>query len=92
MSHTVEEIKKHTRVYVAVFAALAALTVITVAISYLHLPTHKAVTIALIVAGVKGSLVMAYFMHLTSEKRIIFSILLLTAFFLIVILILPSLR
>ncbi len=92
MSHTAEEIQKHVRVYIAVFAALAVLTVVTVAISYLHLPTHKAVAIALTVAAVKGSLVAAYFMHLVSERKIIFWILLLTAFFLAVLLALPSIR
>ena len=92
MSHTAEEIKKHVRVYIAVFAALAVLTIVTVAVSYLHLPTPKAIAVALTVAAVKGALVAAYFMHLVSERKIIFSILLLTAFFLAVLLWLPSLR
>ena len=92
MSHTAEEIKKHVRVYITVFAALAALTIITVAVSYLHLPLHTAVAVALTVASIKGALVAAYFMHLSSERTIIFSILGLTVFFFIVLLILPSLR
>ena len=92
MEHTAEEIKKHVRVYIAVFAALAVLTIVTVAVSYLHLPTPQAVLVALTVAAVKGSLVAAYFMHLVSERKIIFSILLLTAFFLAVLLWLPSIR
>jgi hypothetical protein len=34
-----------------------------------HLPVHQAVTIALIVATIKGSLVACYFMHLISGKK-----------------------
>ena len=43
-----EDIKKHVRVYIIVFAALAALTIVTVGISYLHLPTHWAIILALL--------------------------------------------
>ena len=37
MEATAEDIKKHVRVYISVFVALMALTLITVAVSYLHL-------------------------------------------------------
>lgn len=83
------DIEKHVKTYMLVFAALAALTIITVAISYLHLPIHYAVLVALTVATIKGALVAAYFMHLISERSIIFSILGITAFFFIVLLLLP---
>ena len=83
MEHTShEEIKKHVKIYVAVFAVLAVLTVVTVAISYLHLPIRQAVVLALAIAGIKASLVALFFMHLISEKKVIFSILILTAIFL----------
>jgi cytochrome c oxidase subunit 4 len=88
---TPEELKKHLRVYIAVFAALAVLTVVTVAISYLDLDFKKAVAVALLVATVKAGLVALYFMHLVSEKAIIFAILGLTAFFFAVLLVLPVL-
>ena len=79
-----EDIKKHVRVYITVFVALAALTVITVGISYLHLPTAWGVTFALVVATVKGSLVALYFMHLVSERKVIYWVLALCfVFFLI---------
>lgn len=81
-----EDIKKHVRVYITVFAALLALTMITVGISYLHLPTHWAILFALTVATVKGSLVAAYFMHLISERKVIYFILILCAFFFAVLL------
>ncbi len=90
MSSTAEEIKHHVKVYVAVFAALACLTVITVAIAYLHLNTAAAVAVALFVASVKGSLVAAYFMHLISEKKVIFMVLILTIIFFAFLMLLPS--
>ena len=89
-SHSAEEIKKLVRGYKVVFMALAALTVVTVAISYLHLPLPLAITAALIVATIKGSLVAAFFMHLASERKIIYAILLLTLVFFIVLLIYPA--
>ncbi|MSR76619.1 MAG: hypothetical protein EXS63_00100 [Candidatus Omnitrophica bacterium] len=88
--HSQEEISKHVRTYISVFAALAALTIITVAISYLHLSTGLAIAVALFVATIKGSLVVAYFMHLISEAKIIRYILILTAIFFLVLLLLPA--
>lgn len=76
-----EAIRKEIRKYLIVFGALAVLTVITVAISQLHLPTWQAVVLALIVATVKGSLVAAFFMHLLSERKLIYAVLVMTVFF-----------
>ncbi|MDP6777614.1 MAG: cytochrome C oxidase subunit IV family protein [Candidatus Latescibacteria bacterium] len=72
------EVSKHVRVYLTVFVALAALTVLTVAVSYLHLSAGLAVLVALAIATVKGSLVAGYFMHLISEKRVIYGLLIVT--------------
>jgi len=85
------DIDRHVRVYITVFVALMALTIITVAVSYLHLPLAFAVTVALLVATVKGSLVACYFMHLISEKKLIYAVLLLTAAFFVALLALPVL-
>lgn len=84
-----EEIQKHVRTYISVFAALATLTVITVTVSYLHLPLRKAVMVALAIASVKGALVAGFFMHLISEKQVIFLILMFTFIFFFGLLILP---
>jgi cytochrome c oxidase subunit 4 len=65
------------------------LTVITVAISRVHLPLPIAVTVALIVATIKGGLVACYFMHLISEKKLILGVLALTVVFFIALLGLP---
>ena len=85
------DIDKTVRVYVTVFVVLMALTIITVAISRVHLPIHIAVTVALLVATIKGSLVACYFMHLISEKKLIYAVLVVTAFFFVALLALPAL-
>ena len=87
--HAAADIDRHVRVYITVFVALMVLTIITVAIARVHLPVPIAVTAALIVATVKGSLVACYFMHLISEKKLILAVLLLTAVFFVALLALP---
>ena len=83
------DIDKHVRVYITVFVALMILTVVTVAISRFHFPVAVAVTVALIVATIKGSLVACYFMHLISEKKLIYAVLALTIVFFIALMALP---
>jgi cytochrome c oxidase subunit IV len=85
------EIKKHVKIYISVFVALAILTVVTVAVSYWDLALVPAVALALAIASVKSALVACFFMHLISEKQIIISILALTAIFLLVLLVIPTL-
>jgi cytochrome c oxidase subunit 4 len=84
------DIDKHVRVYITVFVALMVLTIVTVAVSRFHLPVVTAVTVALIVATIKGSLVACYFMHLISEKKLIYAVLGLTVFFFIALMALPA--
>lgn len=86
-----EDIKKHVRVYVTVFVALLALTVVTVTISYLNLSVGPAIIVALIIASIKGSLVASYFMHLISEKKLIFAALILTVVFFLTLIFIPIL-
>jgi cytochrome c oxidase subunit IV len=83
------DIDKHVRVYITVFVALMVLTIVTVAISYLDLSVPIAVTVALFVATIKGSLVAGYFMHLISEKKLIYAVLVLTIVFFAALLALP---
>ncbi len=82
-------VRQHVRVYVMVFVALAVLTIVTVAISYLRLPTVFAISVAMVVATVKASLVAGYFMHLVSEQKVILYLLLLCAAFLVFLFVLP---
>jgi|SRR5678815_3793454 cytochrome c oxidase subunit IV len=83
------DIDKHVRIYITVFVALMVLTIVTVAVSRFHLPIPIAVTVALTVAIIKGSLVACYFMHLISERKLIYAVLALTAFFFIALMVLP---
>ena len=87
--HSPEDIKKETRTYVLVFVALAALTVITVAVSTLDLSVGASVAVALFIAAIKGSLVAAFFMHLISERKLIMAVLILTLVFFLALIFLP---
>ena len=89
MSDHAVDIDRHVRTYITVSVALMVLTIVTVAVSYLDLPLAAAVTVALVVATVKGSLVACYFMHLISEKKLIYAVLVLTAVFFVALLALP---
>ena len=89
MSDHASDLDKHVRAYILVFVSLMVLTVVTVAVSYLHLPVPAAIGVALVIATVKGSLVACYFMHLISEKKLIYAVLALTAAFFVALLALP---
>ena len=80
--HSPEAIKREIRVYLYVFGALAALTALTVYACFgLKMPIHYAIMIALAIACTKGFLVAGFFMHLLTERKLIYSILILTVFF-----------
>jgi cytochrome c oxidase subunit 4 len=83
------DIQAHVRLYYKVFGTLMVLTLITVGVSYLHLPHTPAVTLALTIATLKASLVAMFFMHLKGERRIIFWSLYLTAVFFVLVFALP---
>ena len=90
MEHSAEDIKKHVRTYIIVFVALLILTLVTVAVSYVHLPSITERTIvALVVAGTKATLVAMVFMHLKSERPFIYLSLAFTAFFFVLLFALP---
>jgi len=85
------EVKQTIRKYMMVGAALFAGTVITVAANQVHLVVPLAITVALIIASIKGSLVAAVFMHLSHEKKWIYASLILTVVFFAVLMLLPAL-
>jgi len=81
-AHSHDAIKKHRKIYLIVFFSLLAGTALTVGLYYVHFEKlSTTVTVALIVATIKASLVAAYFMHLSHERKAIYSTLLVTAFF-----------
>jgi len=70
------------RGYLFVYFALLAGTALTVWASFIHFGSREInIAVALVIAGVKASLVAGYFMHLISEKKMIYSVLSFTAFF-----------
>jgi cytochrome c oxidase subunit 4 len=64
MSHNVP-----SKTYTNVLWALLALTIVTVAISRVHLGTAGNIAVGLLVAVIKASLVTLFFMHLKYEQR-----------------------
>jgi cytochrome c oxidase subunit IV len=83
------DIDRQVKTYIVIFITLMALTFVTVAISRIHLPVPTAIALALVVASVKGSLVAAYFMHLVSERKLIWWVLWFTISCFIAVLLLP---
>jgi caa(3)-type oxidase subunit IV len=80
--HTAHDVAKHIRGYLLVGATLLTFTAITVFLSYFNFGSQKAnVAVAMLVATFKAGLVAAIFMHLSSEKRMIYRILIFTFFF-----------
>jgi caa(3)-type oxidase subunit IV len=80
--HTVQEMRHEMRRYKIVGAALAVGTALTVWASLINFGSREInIVVALLIASCKGFLVAAFFMHLISEKKMIYAVLSLTAFF-----------
>ena len=81
--------------YRKVFIYLLVGTTLTVWASYMEFNVQNsiagAVFVGLTIAMIKGYLVAANFMHLNSERKLIYWILLLTVFFLALLLFIPVL-
>ena len=72
------EVKKTIRTYMFVGVSLLVFTGITVAANRLHLAVPAAITVALVIATMKGTMVASIFMHLSHEKKWIYGALALT--------------
>ena len=83
------EIGKNLRKYWMIGGMLLVFTVITVAVSYLNLGVAGGVTLALIIATMKGSMVASVFMHLSHERRWVYGTLILTVIGFIVLMTVP---
>lgn len=87
-----QHVEKHVRQYLLVFGALLVLTVFTVLASRIDLGITGGVILAMIIAGVKGTLVAGVFMHLFSDKRkLIYVVLIYTGIFLLALFLLTAL-
>ncbi len=80
--HDGHDVKKDVKKYLIIFGALLVGTVVTVWANSWHIESHALViAIALFIASIKAFLVAGYFMHLMSERKMIYGILLATVFF-----------
>ena len=71
-----ELMPQHKVNYVAIFALLVVLTVVTVVVAFVHLNSEIVkVLVALTIASIKASFVALYFMHLKFEGKLIYLIL-----------------
>jgi len=90
MTHMdLEKTQKTIKIYLVVGVSLLVFTVITVAVNQVHLAVPAAITVALIIATMKGSMVASVFMHLSHERKWIYGALLLTVVFFIVLMSVP---
>ena len=77
-----EDFRHHVRRYLYVFYALLFGTLITVGASYIPFGNHAInIAVALVIACGKAFLVAAFFMHLISERKMIYGLLAFTACF-----------
>ena len=82
--HSAEDVRKHVRTYLIIGVALMLGTGLTVWASLIDFGSREInIVVALVIACVKGFLVAGFFMHLISEKKMIYSVLIFTVFFFI---------
>ena len=80
--HAQEDFTHHVRRYLYVFYALLFGTLITVGASYIPFGNHAInIGVALAIACAKAFLVAGFFMHLISERKMIYGLLIFTACF-----------
>jgi caa(3)-type oxidase subunit IV len=84
-----EKTQKTIRLYLTIGVALLVFTVITVAVNQVHLAVPAAITVALIIATMKGSMVASIFMHLSAEKKWIYGALILTVLGFLILMTVP---
>ena len=75
------DVKAEVRRYMIVFGALIVGTILTVAVSKIDFGGHWNIIVGLIIASIKGFLVAGFFMHLISERIMVYTILIATVFF-----------
>ena len=86
-----ESIRKTIKTYWMIGAALFVFTGITVAVNQIHLAVPMAITVALIIATMKGTMVASIFMHLSHEKKWIYGSLILTVIGFAILMLVPGL-
>ena len=92
-AHSPEHLAREERRYLQVFAWLAVLTAIEIAVIYMPIPRIAIGSMLVVLAATKAALVAMFYMHLASEKRTLAYIALTPAFLciLLVFMLLPDL-
>lgn len=73
------------KTYLSIVSALILLTVLTTAISFFELPESAHVTAGLLIAVVKASLVVLFFMHAVQSPRLTWCVIMACIVFLIIL-------
>ncbi len=90
MSDESHDVRKDVKKYLIIFGALVVGTIVTVLANEIdfskYISNHNTalnvtIAVALFIACIKGFLVAGYFMHLMSERKMIYCILAFTVFF-----------
>jgi cytochrome c oxidase subunit IV len=79
--HVDAHFHKHIKACIGVFLLLMVFTLVTVGVSFVNLGHVGNIVVALVIATFKALLVAAYFMHLNSEKSMIYKVLVFTFIF-----------
>ncbi len=83
--HT-EPTPHHKVNYLAVFTTLVVLTVVTVAVAFIHIEREwQKVLLALTIASIKAAAVIYYFMHMKFEGKLIYLILIVPVAFCVIL-------
>ena len=80
--HDAHDVQRAVKKYLFVFGALIVGTIVTVLANFINFNSVAlTIAVALFIASIKAFLVAGYFMHLISERKMIYGILLATVFF-----------
>jgi cytochrome c oxidase subunit IV len=80
--HGTHDVSKAVRTYLIIFGALIMGTILTVWASYIDFGSPGInIIVALVIATIKGGLVVGFFMHLIDERQVIYGVLGATVFF-----------
>ncbi len=91
-TETKENIQKEIKKHITIYILLLILTVINFSLSRMHLSAVETLSGVLSIALIQGSMVVCYFMHLLSEKKMIHFVLILTIILAAGLLFLPILQ
>jgi cytochrome c oxidase subunit 4 len=83
MAISQQDFQAEIKSYRSIFFSLVFLSAVSVGIHYLHLPTVFNMVLILGIAFIQATLSVCYFMHLITERKLIFLVLILTAVFVI---------